>query len=122
MRQAPGSESTLPALRRTGSGSSRVRRNGGQLLRPDNLAAGPALPRQGSGGSTAYERMFANGPDGPLEMARDRQLAARARIDSWPVSVWLVAPVISTRTSSPGEARPSKLTTLLWVARPRRHV
>ena len=30
------------------------------------------------------------------------------------MSVWLVAPVIVTGTISPGEASPSKLTTLLW--------
>ena len=36
------------------------------------------------------------------------------------MSVWLVAAAISTGTISPGDARPSKLTTLLCAVRPRR--
>ena len=48
------------------------------------------------------------------------QPAARATSDSSPVSDWLVAPVIVTGTISPGEASPSKLTTLLCEVRPRR--
>ncbi len=43
----------------------------------------------------------------------------RASSDISPLSVWLVALVIWTGTSSPGAARPSKLTTLLWRVRPR---
>ena len=39
---------------------------------------------------------------------------------SSPCSVWLVAEVISTSTSSPGDASPLKFTTLLWRVRPRR--
>ena len=37
-----------------------------------------------------------------------------------PCSVWLVAALISTSTSSPGAASPLKFTTLLWRVRPRR--
>src|SRR5277367_6278273 len=39
---------------------------------------------------------------------------------SSPESVWLVAAVICTSVSSPGAARPLKLTALLWRVRPRR--
>ena len=48
------------------------------------------------------------------------QARARATSDISPVSVWLVAPVICTSTSSPGSPTPTKLTTLLWRERPRR--
>src|SRR5205823_2338 len=48
-----------------------------------------------------------------LDGCRSRgQPAARLRIDSWPLSVWLVASRISTPTSSPGAPRPVKFTTL----------
>lgn len=46
------------------------------------------------------------------------QLAARASSEASPPSVWLVDEVISTSTSSPGEPRPLKFTTLLWRERP----
>ncbi len=39
-----------------------------------------------------------------------------------PVSVWLVAPVISTWVKVPGSPMPSKFTALLWLVRPRSRV
>ena len=55
-----------------------------------------------------------------LEHGRaDLHRAALASERSSPASVWLVAAVIRTSVSSPGAARPVKLTTLLWRVRPR---
>ena len=51
-----------------------------------------------------------------------RSAGARASRDISPLSVWLVAPVISTGTISPGSASPVKLTALLWRERPRRRL
>lgn len=56
-------------------------------------------------------------PGGPASAAwralSAQRAVARASNDASPMSVWLVALVICTSTSSPGSARPEKLTTLL---------
>ena len=51
--------------------------------------------------------------------SRRRSGGPRRAAARWPASVVEVAPVISTSTSSPGAAVPSKLTVLLWRVRPR---
>src|SRR5437764_3175719 len=65
--------------------------------------------------TTHGEHMFA----GPSDGRRAPQANARGTSDCSPLSVWLVAPRISTSTSAPGEAVPLKFTTLLCRERPR---
>ena len=102
-----------------------VSEDGGGVSRRVNAGGGVHVGVAHTAGHQADQHLFRTGL-GELHVADhqrapelledgrpDLHRAARAASDSSPASVWLVADAISTKASSPGAARPAKLTTLL---------